>query len=833
MPVDVLDQNTALAAVVSRLIAWGLPPEDVEHILTNAVSIRELAPRAQLFSQGGPVEHIYFVHTGRIFEERITQDNQGQRHVSLRREVGPGEFLGHYDLLYHQIHNTRARALEPSSLIAIEATALNRLLYRFPFVRQRMTPADKIGRLRTIPYVGALDLTVLSYLADASEIQQFTPGQPIYTDNVPAGHIYLIDQGQVEITWPTGSRRWLGNGMAFGFVEWVLPEPPGNDVTPFGHTARAVTPVTAFCIPRQSVIEIADLNPEHWGHELANQCEEAVRKLTVFSRYSDEECRRLLGYMSHNYIPIHHLLMQQGEVGDSLWALMPGGRAVLRAVEGGQALQPAPVYGPNFFGELALRVEHPMESTVEAEPGSQWLRLHRADFQQFVARNGEQLADMLTLSPAARRYLGEASLRQRYAWLQSGEKLLIFQRHHWFVLVHKTVVSVVLVALVAAAAYFFWSRGWDARWLRITVNVAFVLVFLHLVYGIVDYLNDYFLLTNLRVVRQEKLVFFAERRQSAFLEQIRNVDAASNFIGHLLNFGTLRVQTAAKQGSIIMDYLPETAYIRQRILEQQNLRQQHFQASSKMVIQNLLEDRFGLRLRLPPRIFSQSAPPAPPPATWQQRVRRWFMPAARVRLPVGDKIVWRKHWIVLAARLFVPGSIFALMLLLILGQQLLPASLGQAAAVFDFVWVVIGIGCAGWMAWNTADWHNDTYEVDRKQLADVEKKPLFFSEQRRTALLGEIENIDVSIPSPLHVIFNFGHVFLQTAAEQGYFTFDAVPDPRGVAEEMRRRIEAYRLQQEATRAQQRAQELPDWFEMYSRLGVDIPGSGPGPGAAAG
>jgi CRP-like cAMP-binding protein len=831
MPVDVLDQQTALATVVGRLIAWGLPPEDVEHILTNAISIRELAPRAQLFGQGGPVEYVYFVHTGRLFEERIAQDGQGQRRVTLRREVAPGEFLGHYDLLYHQIHNTRARALEPCSLIAIEATALNRLLYRFPFVRQRMTPADKIGRLRTIPYVGALDLTVLSYLADASQVQQFAAGQPIFTDDAPAGYIYLIDQGQVEVTWRNGTQRWLGNGMAFGFLEWVLPEPPGNEVTPYGHTARAITPVTAFCVPRQAVIEIADLHPEHWGHVLADQCQQAVRRLTVFSHYGDDECRRLLGYMSHIYIPIHHLLMQQGEVGDSLWALLPGGRAVLRAVEGGQALQPAPVFGPNFFGELALRVEHPMESTVEAEPGSQWLRLHRADFQQFTSSHGEHLVEALTLSPAAKRYLGEASLRQRYAWLQSGEKLIIFQRHHWVVLVHKTLISVLLVALVGGGYYFFWSRGWNARWLRIIFNVALVLVLLHLVYGIVDYLNDYLLLTNLRVVRQEKLVFFAERRQSAFLEQVRNVDAASTFFGHLLNYGTLRVQTAATEGSIIIDYLPETPFIRQRILEQQNLRQQHFQASSKMVIQNLLEDRFGLRLRLPPRVLSRAAPLSPPiPVGLRQKLRRWLLPVARVRLPTDDKIVWRKHWIILVARLFVPATIFVLMLLLVLGQQLLPPALGQLAAILDSIWFVIGVGTVAWMAWNTADWHNDTYEVDRKQLADVEKKPLFFSEKRRTALLGEIENIDVSIPSPLHVIFNFGHVYLQTAAEQGYFTFDAVPDPRGVSEELRRRIEAYRYQQEATRAQQRAQELPDWFEMYSRLGVDIPGSGPGPAA---
>src|SRR5690606_41869247 len=93
-------------------------------------------------------------------------------------------------------------------------------------------------------------------------------------------------------------------------------------------------------------------------------------------------------------------------------------------------------------------------------------------------------------------------------------------------------------------------------------------------------------------------------------------------------------------------------------------------------------------------------------------------------------------------------------------------------------------------------------------------------ERRRTALLGWIENIEVSIPSPLHFLLNFGTVRLQTAATQGEFDFTWVPDPRGVAEEVRRRIEQYRYQQETNRARQRAQELPDWFEVYNRLDSD-------------
>ncbi len=81
-----------------------------------------------------------------------------------------------------------------------------------------------------------------------------------------------------------------------------------------------------------------------------------------------------------------------------------------------------------------------------------------------------------------------------------------------------------------------------------------------------------------------------------------------------------------------------------------------------------------------------------------------------------------------------------------------------------------------------------------------------------------LKTLRIDIPTPLHYLLNFGNVRLQTAATQGDFTFDWVPDPRGVADEVQRRIEEYRYRMEMARAQQRAQELPDWFEMYNRLG---------------
>jgi hypothetical protein len=252
------------------------------------------------------------------------------------------------------------------------------------------------------------------------------------------------------------------------------------------------------------------------------------------------------------------------------------------------------------------------------------------------------------------------------------------------------------------------------------------------------------------------------------------------------------------------------------------MRQKHFQASSKMVIQNLLEDRLGLRLRMPDHVCQDfELRDGAHASNWWQRIRRFLNLGSDIRLEEADRVVWRKHWFILLGKLILPVTLLLLILLLLaLGQQYLPPSVSQIVALMDILLVFGGLGIVAWIAWRIADWRNDTYEIDAEQIADVEKKPLFFSEQRRTALLGDIENISVGIPSPLHHIFNFGNVRLQTAASEGEFTFDWVPDPRGVSEEVRRRIEIFRQQQESNRAKQRAEELPDWFEMYNRLGSE-------------
>jgi CRP-like cAMP-binding protein/membrane protein YdbS with pleckstrin-like domain len=812
-------EEQALEEVIKRLVAWGLPQDDVAYTLRGTVTWRELPPRAYLFNQNDPVDTVYLLITGSLFQERIIEDNRGQRRVVLRRDIQPGEWIGHYDLIFTLKHATRARATEACRLIAVQASALSRLIYRYPRIRQQLAPMDKIGRLRTVPIFGGLDLPTLGYVADACRVQRLPADTVIYTPQQEATDLYIIDQGQVRLTGDGFVTQGMGNGMAFGY----LAAPPlGRHAAPrhYDHRAETLSPSTIFVIDRKQLFDLADLDAEIIGPQLRLQAENALDSVAIFNRYTQDERRALLGYMSHYFIPISHILMQQGELGDSLWILMPGSRATLFAVEESQGLQPTLVNGPNFFGELALRVHQTLNSTVQAEPAGQWLRLHVEDFEIFQRDHGSDLGGRLSLSPEAERSLGRAQERRRYNWLQRGENLILFQRRHLFALLRNVAISLVLSTLLIVFWVGMATAGWLAPWAFWVIALLGVGSALQFAWGLLDYLNDYLLVTNQRLVHQEKIILITEFRQAAFLEQIRTVEISTDFWGTFFNFGTVTVQTAASAAAITFDIVPNPREIKQIILTQQNLRQQNYQASSKMVIQNLLESRFGLRLRLPPHVHPPTAPPAID-QSWFKRFLRLFDIGAHLEIHVADRIIWRKHWFVLFVRALAPASILLVIIAILIGGYWLPAALQGFVLSLDIVLVLMGLGLVGWLAWLVADWRNDTYEIDMRQIADVEKKPLFFSEQRRTALLGEIENIEVRIPGPIHYLLNFGHVRLQTAAQQGEFTFDWVPNPRGVSEEIRRRIEIYRYEQENARTRQRAQELPDWFEMYSRLGAEV------------
>ena len=246
------DLPTAFAEILALMISWGLPHGDVEYVLCDAVSLRELRPREALFTQASPVTHIYLLKSGALYQDRVTRDADGEARISLRRELSAGRLIGQYDLLYGQEYSTRVRALDFCELIAVDATALNRLLYTFPDVRQRIAPGAVIGRLRTLPFFGHLDPTSLSFLAEECEQMQLEDSCAIYGAGDNADRLYYIQDGILRLT---EINKTVSNNTVIGETGIFSPA--------HERTISAVceTDLVAYSIDRTALMEVAFDHP--------------------------------------------------------------------------------------------------------------------------------------------------------------------------------------------------------------------------------------------------------------------------------------------------------------------------------------------------------------------------------------------------------------------------------------------------------------------------------------------------------------------------------------------------------------------------------------------
>ncbi len=813
-----------LALLQSLVYLKGLPIDEVDALLQSNSLVVDFAPGDELTRQDDVAEYLIFILSGSVRVSRREKNATGAVDTLARVAIA-GDIIGRYELTFSLKYISTATAENAVSALCIERSTLERLLYRYPASHQQTVYQAVVNRLRTMPLLADVDMAILGFLADEIRSQTVRAGTVLYTQNQAPNTLFLIAQGQIELYHPrrTDNRLLLGTGGSFGFPGSVGVT---NNAAPdkYGHWAEAKAETTVFELPWRTIRQIGRRFPQAIDPEIQLLPAKTISAVSIFAGLSPQEQIQLAGFCSFHRIPQYHPITQQGDSADSMWILLENSRAVLSALdEDNRALPRAPVRGIVTFNETALLAPNQVELTVESEPGSLWLRLHRQDFQRFGQICGPEIVDKVATRLPVQADDADLEQRQDYKWLRKDEILVTLQLRHWLALLGQSRTTVVAVFVSAGLIWLLSTLGIS---LWVGLGISALLVILTVIWGILNYLNDYFIVTNRRVIQQEKVIFFSEQRREALLEQIQRVDVATTFWGNLLNYGTLSVYTAGTTGSIDFNFVADPDNLRTAIFHHRSLCQQRSSAESKLDIQDALENRLGLSVDLPSRVRTDSALPAPDDTAaglplWQ-KLRRAITVDSSLDRETTDRIVWHKHWWVLFVQVVLPGTLFLFEVLFLAGGfssvsllQQLQSSLN--AQTLLLAGGLVTLATLGWILWAVSDWWNDTYTVTEDRIIDVEKLPLFLSEQRREAQLSDIQDIRLEMNSPLKMMLNFGNIIVQTAAGEGAFTFDHVPNPRNVKEEITRRMIAWRREDERRMAQDRSRDLPDWFEMYNRL----------------
>lgn len=393
--------------------------------------------------------------------------------------------------------------------------------------------------------------------------------------------------------------------------------------------------------------------------------------------------------------------------------------------------------------------------------------------------------------------------RVRLDWIAEDEVIHFISRRHNAILFFNLIIPLCLfiAMLVLTAAVFLFNTLPAAYSILFSLGVLAAGGLCGWVY--LDWTNDYSIITNRRVVYQERVVLLYDSRQEAPMTAVLKVDTATNFLGRYLGYGDVIASTYA--GMVTLQQLnnPEqAAAILLAESERGQLRRRQFE---KDELEGIMRSRLN-GLESKNLSLAQGVPLDVTPGKLQVMLANMF----RMRFEEGPKITYRTHWFILFSKLFFP-SILAGGALITWFFLVMNPERGFAEGIWNALLLLLGAaGCLLWL-YQYIDWRNDFYAVTPDQVVDVYKKP-FGREERQEAPLKNIQSIEFKRKGVLGLFLNYGTVFIRVGDAE--MTFDNVFNPAEVQRDLFHRISERDLQEKEKNLSEEKERLADWIEAY-------------------
>lgn len=541
------------------------------------------------------------------------------------------------------------------------------------------------------------------------------------------------------------------------------------------------------------------------------------RQMAIFQGLNDAQLAEVESFFQRVKVRKGDLIVQEGTPGDYFYIIYSGRLLVWHATPQGSQ-EVATLIRGDYFGEEALLFGQPRLANVSAIEDSELLLVDQEGFQQMLA-----LYPSLRVSfavTAESRHLAE---KEHFDWLGKDEAIYLITRKHELFLWRSLILPILVVLLGIPLAV--WGAMQTSVFFRdVLLVVGGLSIGGGVLWGIwnwIDWGNDFYIITNQRVVWLENVIGIYSSRREAPLTAILAVNKLTTQIGRIFNYGTIDVRTFT--GSIVMRNMANPdlfeAFLRgHRERAQKRTLEQERQSMREALRTRLLMQEGG---KTPAGSQSPSKPSIPLKAAsfpthdrnkaFKEMIRTFFM----LRYESQGVITYRKHWLVLVRKTLQPTlALFALMgftvyliyRLGILHEGFLLSGLSWAMLLFLGY---VGVGL--WWLYHYLDWSNDIYQLTPEQILDIEKKPLG-KEDKKTASLDSILSVEHDRKGIIRLLFNYGDVIINVGQTQ--FTFDGVANPDQVHQDIRAHMEARARKKRERELMQERERMMEWLSVY-------------------
>lgn len=671
-------------------------------------------------------------------------------------------------------------------------------------------PEIEPSELKRIPLFEKLAWRHLTAVADLFEREECPAGHVVCQQGEdPDNKAYFIRSGELSVRHVDAEGMMyettrLGPGDFFGQISLLLDEPQDDTIV-------VIKDAVLLVLTRADFFRLIDSRPslrEDLQPRMPKVEPGELEQIYLFAKLSRKE-RRLVAdlFKPHEYQTEREIFVQS-QPGHQAYYVKSGELRVSRVDPQG-ILQEFTRLGPgDFVGETSLLVGEPHDASIEVVKTAIVLSLDKDDFDALLEEQPSILRG-LQMRP-------EVAERQRAVRIpdQFPDETVIVHLHKHDVILQRQLALPILVLAIGLIAFFYGLVS-GTLWILFAGAVLLLPPLPLIWYRVTDHHNDYYVVTNKRVLQQERSPFGRENSGEASLLDVQDVQMVKEGqLAQLLNFGDLIIDTAARRQLVIFRQIPDPEGVKNLIFEQRARALAWARAEERTAIRDAMQTRFGLQE--PPVRVAQPAPPQ----DRGFRLFEWLRTGGGIFPPLryeeGDTITWRKHWVALLQPILPPTGLIAGITIMAVALAYLSPSINLGLGPILLGYGVLLVIPVIWWVWQFADWQNDTYTITATRIIDIEKHPFFGREERREADLERVQNIAVLVPGLLARLLKFGSVVIETAGEEP-FTFDLVKDPNGVRAEISRRVDARRRQQTQAEALRRRDELLEWFSVYDHI----------------
>ena len=421
---------------------------------------------------------------------------------------------------------------------------------------------------------------------------------------------------------------------------------------------------------------------------------------------------------------------------------------------------------------------------------------------------------------------------KRFSWVGEEETVkVVCRKHPAYLLVLE--LAPLVIAWMGIFAILYASQL-DTASIRLALGwfgVAIVAVAsLWAIWRYFDWGNDFYIITDERIVWLERTIGLYDSRQEAPLVAIKSGEAKSSPIGRLLGFGDVITETF--MGQVFFRHIGDPQGIKNIIDQEHKLAIEHQTVTDIRGIEGKIRQKIEpsqaatvpVAVNQPTQAANPIGDPNQELKLIPEKLNFWQSLLARfqTRRVANGMITYRRHIYVLFRMTWFPavcsiGMLFATIVIYHWRSSGQIQMLTPVKILLMGIALIIMVGL--WWLYKFVDWSNDVYRVTPDKIIDSERKPLG-AEVTKSAPLENIIGLDYEKLGFLGVVLNFGNVIINIGTENK-FIFYGIHNPARAQRDIFNYMYEHRRKKQQTDSQQEQDRVSSYIAAYHRQAEDL------------